>query len=300
MEDWAFSIENYVSPNGREVATEQTRFVVGDYFRTLNIPLKAGRLFQAADKTDAPRVAIVSESFARKYWQDGEAVGKRMKLFSRRPENPWITVVGVVGDIRHLGLHTNVEPFIYYPLAQQPQTRMAIVVRSDASPAMPAAIIREEVRKIDAEQAVFGVRTMEEYAMDSIGQFRFTSSILSLIGSLAVILATVGIYGLMAFSTDQRSHEIGVRLALGARRSQIFAHIVGQGMLLAAAGVVFGVIGGTAGGWLIRNQLFGVEPLDPVAMAGSVLVLFGVALTACYFPARRATRIDPTTALRFE
>jgi putative ABC transport system permease protein len=280
--------------------TEQTRFIAGDYFRTLGIPLRSGRLFDASDSADGPRVAIVSESFAKKYWQNQDPLGKRLMLFTQRNNNPWITVVGVVGDIRHLALHAELQPFIYYPLAQQSQNRMTLVVRSDSAPALLANAVREEVSNLDAEQAVFGIKTMEDYASDSIGQFKFTSLILTLIGMLALTLATVGIYGLMAFAISQRSHEIGVRLALGAKRSQIFGQVVGQGLVLAAVGVLLGVAGGSIVGWSMRNQLFGIEPVDPFTMAGSAVILFLIAVLACYFPARRAAQVDPSSALRFE
>jgi putative ABC transport system permease protein len=219
-------------------------------------------------------------------------------LFTPRPNNPWITVVGVVGDIRHLGLHTGSQPFIYYPSAQQPLARMTVVVRSDSAPAVLSATIREEVSRLDPEQAVFGIRTMEEYAYDSIGRFRFTSLILTLIGTLALILASVGIYGLMAFSISQRSHEIGIRLALGAKRAQVFRHVAAQGLVLAGTGIPLGLAGGAMVGRAMRSELFSVEPLDPIALAGTAAVLFAVALMACCLPARRATRIDPSTTLR--
>jgi len=300
-EDWAFSVENFLKANGRAVVTEQTRFVTGEYFRTLGIPLKEGRGFDHFDgRVDAPRVAIVSESFARKYWKDSEAVGKRLKLATRRDDSPWISVVGVVGDIRHLGPHVEQQPFIYYPAAQYNQSRMALVVRSDSAPGTVASAIREEVGKLDAEQAVFGIRTMAEYASESIGQFRFTSLILTFIGTLALLLASVGIYGVMAHSISQRTHEIGVRLALGAMRSSIFGSIVGQGFVLASIGICLGAIGGFFVGRSMQTQLFDVGPLDPIALGGAVAVLFAISLLASYFPARRATRIDPATALRME
>jgi putative ABC transport system permease protein len=299
-EDWAFSVENYLPANGRPTVTEQTRFVEGRYFQALGIPLQKGRLFEASDNAGAARIAIISEAFARKYWKDDEPIGKRIRLATQRGDSPWITVVGVVGDIRHLGLHIGAQPFVYYPMAHHPQSRMALVVRSDSAPSTVTSIIREEVSRLDREQAIFSVKTMEEYAGDSIGQFRFTSLILTSIGILALTLATVGIYGLMAFSISQRSHEMGVRMALGARRSQIFRHVVGQGLVLAAIGIVLGIVGGSLVSRAMQSQLFGVEPFDLPTLAGSAAVLFGVALFACYFPARRATRIQPSAALRFE
>jgi len=299
-EDWAFSVENYVPPNNNPIVTEQTRFVAGDYFRTLGIPLIAGRAFDDTDDSERPLVAIVSDSLARKYWRDESPIGKRLALFSTRAQSPWITVVGVVGDIRHLGLHSEPQPFIYYPFAQSTRGMMAIVVRSNSDTAEVASSIRSALLDLDREQPVYVIRTMADYAADSISQYRFTSLVLTAIGIVALILASVGVYGLLAFSIDQRRHEFGVRLALGAERSQILLQILRQGVVLAVLGLAVGIVGALSLGSVMRIQLYQVERTDPIAIVTVILLLLGVAIVACLRPALRAIRIDPASALRFE
>jgi len=221
-------------------------------------------------------------------------------LFSTRAQSPWITVVGVVGDIRHLGLHSEPQPFIYYPFAQSTRGMMAIVVRSNSDTAEVASSIRSALLDLDREQPVYVIRTMADYAADSISQYRFTSLVLTAIGIVALILASVGVYGLLAFSIDQRRHEFGVRLALGAERSQILLQILRQGVVLAVLGLAVGIVGALSLGSVMRIQLYQVERTDPIAIVTVILLLLGVAIVACLRPALRAIRIDPASALRFE
>jgi predicted permease len=299
-EDWAFAAEGYLPPDGEPLKTEQTRIVAGDYFQVLGIPLLSGRTFDPHDNDGHDRVAVVSDSFARKYWGSETAVGKRVKLFSTRGDGPWITVVGVVGDVRHLGLHTQPQPMIYYPFDQASRPMMTIVMRSTADSASSAGVIRNAVRTLDSQQPLYAFRSLEDYAATSISHYRFTSLVLSGIGVLALLLATVGVYGLMAFSVLQRRHEFGLRMALGAERSQIVRDVVKQGLTLAAAGIALGIAGAMAIRDTMQKQLFEVQPTDPASFAGVAILLIVVALAACILPARRATSVDPATALRSE
>jgi len=298
-EDWAFSVEKYVPPEGKSsITTEQTRFVSGDYFGVLGIELVAGRKFELADDGDHPLVAIVSESFARKHWKEEGPIGKRIKLFSQRGEAPWITIVGMVKDIRHLGLASEQQPFVYYPFAQSTRSTMTMVMRSSADAGSTATAIRQALSTIDSEQPFYSVRTMNDYATQSISQFRFTSIVLTLIGMLALMLAGIGVYGLMAFAVNVRRHEFGVRMALGAERSQVLRDVLRHGFGLACAGVAIGLAGAVAAADTLREQLYEVGPRDPIALGVVAFVLLAIATAACVFPAIRATRIDPASALR--
>jgi putative ABC transport system permease protein len=298
-EDWAFTVENYVPPDGNNIVTEQTRFVAGDFFATLEIPILAGRAFEPTDNADGPRVAVVSQSLARKYWNGADPIGKRLKLFTARNDSPWIAVVGVVRDIRHLRLDSEPQPMIYYPFAQYTRNGMAIVVKSQNSAATPAAI-RNAVSSLDAEQPVYAVKTMDDYAADSISSFRFTSFVLTSIGALALVIATVGVYGLMAFFVSQRRHEFGVRLALGARRAQIVREIIRQGLVMSLAGVAIGIPGASWATGFLQENLYDVKAADPLAFASVGFILLLVACLVCVVPALRATRVDPALALKSE
>jgi len=280
-------------------APEAERYMVSDdYFRALGVPLVSGRGFNAEDAAGKPPVVIVAESVARANWPAGDAVGKRVKLGD--PENPWLTVVGVAGDVRHYGPDTPANFQVYLPHRQSPSQVMTLVVRSEADPESLAAAVRGEVWAVDKDQPVYDVKTMRQLLSASTAARRFNMLLIAVFAAVAVALAVVGIYGVMAYTVAQRTREIGVRVALGAGARDIYGLIVGRGMALAGAGVALGLAASFAVTRVMKSLLYGVDAADPAIFASVALLLSAVALLACYLPARRAARVDPAVALRYE
>ncbi|MFL6276631.1 MAG: ABC transporter permease [Blastocatellia bacterium] len=276
------------------------RFIDADYLKTLEIPLIAGRAFTEYDNGTAAQVVIINETLARRYFGDQPAVGKRLKAGALEDEAPWATIVGVVKDIRHTGLDADVRPQLYFPYQQKLWGRMVIVARStsDAAGLFPA--MREAVWAVDKDQPITSLRTMTDFLSDSVSQQRFNAALLAAFAVLALILASVGIYGVMSYSVTQRTHELGIRMALGAKPQDVFRMVVMEGMRLALAGVALGLAAAFAATRMMASLLFGVSATDPLTFALISLILTGVALAACFVPARRATRVDPMVALRYE
>jgi predicted permease len=291
---------------GHEPGPEQAipvvslRVVTGGYFAAIGTPLRRGRLFADTDTETAPRVAIVDESLARRYWRDGNALGQQVRLGNLTSDNPWLTVVGVVASIRHRNLDRPPDHYIYRPLAQSGDWRMDLVVRATAEPAALVPALRAEVRALDAALPMHDVHTLEEAVARSLGPRRVTNLLLLAFAAAALLLAAIGIYGVMALSVTQRVTEFGVRLALGAAPAQVLALVLRQGMALVLAGTALGLAGAAGISRYLDALLFQVQPMDPVVFLGVGLVLAAVALAACYFPARRATATDPLQALRYE
>jgi predicted permease len=273
------------------------------YFQALGIPLLRGRDFSSADSADTEPVAIADETLARLYWPDGNAIGKRIRFGWDTSERAWMTIVGVAGDVKHTGLATPAYPHLYMPAMQREGRRlqqMHLAVRTTASPAAAAAMIREQVRQIDANVPVFAVRTMPEIVAESLNSQRLTNILLGSFAAVALLLAALGIYGVMSLSVTGCTREFGIRMALGAQRRDVFRLVVGEGMGIAAAGVVVGVLGALGATRFLQTLLFETSPFDPATFVGVALVLGGAAFVACYLPARRATRVDPIVALRYE
>ena len=286
-------------------ASADWRIVSPGYFRTLGIPLR-GRDFDAADareveagKGPARLVTIISEEMARRYWPGEDPIGKTVILhsFGSAPQ----TIVGVAGDVRSFGLDAEPAPMVYgSSLAYSGWNPMSVVVRSEVDPLSHVAAIRAAVRLIDVTVPVYDVAAVEELRSDSLGPRRFNMYLLVCFSGLALALACIGLFGVLAYLVAQRTRDIGIRMALGARRADVMRLIVGEGMALAVAGAVIGVAVGFGGARVMRTLLFAVEPFDAVTFATVPVVLVAVALLACYAPARRATRVDPLTALRSE
>jgi predicted permease len=245
-------------------------------------------------------VVLIDEAFVQRYFNDRDPLGVRIKRGGPSSEAPWMTIVGVVGNIKSDGFDQPDQAHLYFPIYQNPAYSMAIYVRTDVAPFSLTQSVREQVRAVDRDLPVFGERTMTQVAAESVSRRKFAMQVVGLFGILALLLAGVGIYGVIAYSVSQRTREIGIRVALGASRGAILRWVLKQGMVLTMAGVVVGLIGAVALTRLLRSLLFGVGPTDIVTYGVLAAVLTVVALIACYVPARRATKVDPLVALRYE
>jgi putative ABC transport system permease protein len=278
-----------------------TRSVSPGYFRALGIPLKEGRDFTANDdQRNAPCVRIVNETLARLFWRGEDPVGKQLP--GTCPKNAPALIVGLVADSKQDSMDSQVLPEVYHPYAQFPFASFLVtfVVRTSSNPTDVAAAVRRAVWEVDHDQPVVQVRTMENVISESMWRQRVSASLLGAFAGIALVLAAVGIYGVFSYSVSQRIHEIGIRMALGASRGDILRMVVGQGLLLTGLGLAAGVVAGLSLTHLLGSLLFGVRPRDPLTFIGLSVLLAVVALLACYFPARRATRVDPMVALRYE
>ena len=303
----SFMIEGRPVPPGSPHPEEQLRFITPGYFAALSIPVLRGRDFDARDTDGAPRVAVVSRAMAERYWPGEDVVGKRIAYsgIGRGDTPKWIEVVGIVGDVKHRSLDLPAQPHIYVPAYQPlfagfnlPPLYVAIRAQSDA--AALASAVRREVMALDPEQPVANLKTMRQRLAESVAQRRFQMTLLGVFAACALLLAAVGIYGVMSYTVARRTHEIGVRVALGAQTRDVLRLVLRQAMTLALVGVGAGLVGALAATRLLASLLYGVSASDPVVFAGVALLLTLVAVVASYIPARRATKVDPMVALRYE
>jgi putative ABC transport system permease protein len=296
-----FSVEGRPWPGpGEPVIEAEQPKITPEYFRAMGIPVLRGRAFTWADNENSPEVAVVSEDLVRRYWPDEDPIGKRLSVNNRSGQPVWRQVVGVVKDVKHDGLTNQVRPAIYVPVSQLTSPGAILAVRTRTDPTSLFAAIRRAVTAVDSEQPVFKLNTMERSISDSVSQRRFQMQVLTVFAAVALTLAAVGIYGVMAYTVSRRTHEIGIRVALGARQRDVLRMVVEQGMGLALIGIVIGLAGALALTRLMKGLLFEVSATDPKTFAGIVSILIIVALLACYLPARRAAKVDPMIALRCE
>ncbi|HSB12386.1 MAG TPA: ABC transporter permease [Blastocatellia bacterium] len=298
-EGMGFGIEGRQAPTG-EAFNAGPRWVSPDYFKAMRISVVAGREFTDRDTSDAPRVVVINEAMSRRYWLDEDPLGKRIAFDGTNAGPNWRQIIGVVRDVRHTSLDSAPKPEIYIPFPQFPSFFMTLVVRTTGDPLSLVGAIRGEVLAIDKNQPISNVHTMEQLVSDSVAQRRFNMLLLGVFGAVALVLSAVGIYGVMSYSVAQRTHELGVRMALGAQTSNLVALVVRQGMVLALFGVGVGLAAAFALTRLMSSLLYGVSTTDPLTYSLIGLLLAGVALLACYLPARRATKVDPMVALRYE
>ena len=270
------------------------------YFRTLGIPLRAGREFTERDTKDALPVAIINETMARRFLPNTDPVGKRIKIKHYMSEPVSHEIVGVARDAKQMTLGDATEIEMYVPHQQHPWLGTALVVRTKVDPTSIIPAVGRAVASVDKDQPVSDAKTMEQLISESVAQPRFYTLLLGIFAGIALLLAAVGIYGVMSYSVAQRTHEIGVRMALGAGRGDVLRLVVGQGMILTLIGIAIGLTAAFALTRLMSGLLFGVSATDPVVFAGIALLLAVVALLACFIPARRATKVDPMVALRYE
>lgn len=301
--DRTFMIEDQPTAQGQPRPDEQIRFVTAGYFTTMGIPLLSGREFTRHDLPDTQQVAVLNNAFARKFWPNGNAIGKRISFSTNNPK--WYEIVGIVGNVKHRRLDLQDHPELYIPALQplfEPGNVPALylAVRTLNDPMQVANIVRSEVAAIDRDQPIASLMTMDQRISDSIAPRRFNMFLFGLFAALALVLAAIGIYGIMAFSVAQRTHEIGVRMALGASRSDVLRLILSNGFRLALIGIVVGLAIAFAATRLLSTLLYDVSTTDPAIFLIDALLLAVAALVACYVPARRATQVDPMVALRYE
>ncbi|HEV8140188.1 MAG TPA: ABC transporter permease [Pyrinomonadaceae bacterium] len=280
----------------------ETRSVMGDYFHVMQIPLKSGRDFQSHDfDPNAPFVGIVNDEMVRQYFPNENPLGKRVR-WARNPTVQWIEIVGVVGNVKHFGLDLPEQPALYSPYTQINSWKrwMTFAVRTQADPAAMTQAVKDQIWKVDAQLPITRAQTMDEVAATSFDARRFNMLLLTLFAGLALVLAAVGVYGVMSYAVTQRTHEIGIRMALGAQVGNVMRLVMKSGLVIAMVGVAIGLGGAFALTRLMRTLLFAVEPTDKATFAGVSICLLLIALAACYLPARRATKVDPLQALRYE
>ena len=299
----SFHIEGREEKRPEDQAEEQLRIVTDGYFAAMGIPIVAGREFTDRDALNRPRVAVVNDAMAKKHWPHESPIGRRVSFSKDEPH--WYEIVGVAGNIKHRALEAADRPELYVPYRQPlfagwTVRPMYVIARTSADPASTVAIARHEIARVDRDQPISDVRTMDERIGRSLSSRRFSMVLLALFAGLALTLAAVGIYGIVAYSVTERTHEIGVRVALGAQRRDVMAMVVGQGMTMTIVGTAIGVAASAALARLMSSLLFGVSAVDPATFVAIPLLLMAVALVACYVPARRAMRVDPLQTLRSE
>lgn len=292
-----FVIEGRPKPPPNQEPVAWVNSVSVDYFRTMGTPLRTGRMFIDRDNETAPKVALVSETFVRRYFPNENPLGKR--IGNGEPDG-WREIIGVMADVKQFGLSQEARATMYFPLAQRPARQLFYVVRTAADPVSLAPALRGAVAALDKTLAVSNLRTMQEWTAQSIGSERFTLLLFGLFAGLAVLLAAAGIYGVMSYSVAQRTHEMGIRMALGAQARDVLKLVLREGMTLALFGAAIGIAAALALTRLMEQLLFGVKATDPLTFTAVAGLLGFIAFLACYLPARRATKVDPMIALRYE
>jgi putative ABC transport system permease protein len=289
--------------NSSEKPLSNMRTITPDYFRVMGIPLRAGRYFNSQDRKGGTGAAIVNESLARRYWPDKNPVGQHIRgvgINLNGDEPPEWEIVGVVGDVHHTGLDKKPEPALYFPYEQNTWSSGTFVVRTTVEPSTLAAALRREVMSVDKDQPVVDVQPLTEMISESVAQPRFYMILLGAFSAVGLVLALIGIYGVVSYAVTERTHEMGIRLALGATPADVLRLMIRHGMFFALAGIAIGIAGAFAATRYMSALLFGVAATDSLVFAGVPVLLAAVALAACYVPARRATKVDPMVALRYE
>jgi putative ABC transport system permease protein len=299
----SLAFEGHPAVSAGEEPEVDTFCVMGDYFRVMEIPLRAGRTLTDDDREDRPLVVVINEALAREYFRGEDPVGRRIH-FARETGSPrWMTIVGVVGDVKQYALAEPAYPAVFTSFEQTNEAWrrwMSVVVRSQDDPARVVSVLKREVWSLDSQLPLNRIQSLDLVLADSLAERRFNMFLLGLFAGLATTLATVGIYSVMSYTVSERTHEIGVRLAVGARRTDVLRLVLGQGARLAIAGLTAGVLGAVVLTRLMKSLLFGVAPSDPATLVAVVLLMAAVVLLACYVPARRAMQVDPMEALRYE
>jgi putative ABC transport system permease protein len=302
-----FLIEGRTPADPREWDAE-FRTASGDYFQTMGIPILAGRSMTAQDTANRPLVAVINKAMAQRFWPNDSPLGKRIRRRSGPVELPWLTIVGIVGDVRHLGPTRDVFFEVYIPYTQPSWASSAapfpfpreLVVRTQTDPRQMAPLLQQQVWSIDEDQPVTAVRTLESAAEASVSRQRFTMLLFGAFGFIALVLAMIGLHSVLSYTVTQRTHEIGIRTAMGAQPRQVIAMVMGQGLTPVAVGVCIGVGAAIAFTRFTSTLLFGVTPTDPTTFLGVSTLFVLVASLSCGLAASKAARVDPLVALRYE
>jgi putative ABC transport system permease protein len=296
-----FTVEGYLPAQGEPLPLAEQLLISPDYFKTLGIKLLDGRVFTEADNQDAPPVIIINKTFAETYYGNENPVGKRLQTGDYNPQSPYEMIIGVVDDVKYIGLQTERKATMYTPFLQNLWWRsMYIAVRTQGEPLSSVAAIRNEIGSVDKDLPLSNIKTMEQLMSESVTESRALTTLFGLFGAVALILASIGIYGVMSYTVTQRRRELGIRMALGAQKNQVLQLVVKQGMKLAVVGVCLGLLASFALTRVMESLLFGVSATDMATFAIVALILTTVALAACFVPALRASRTDPMVALRYE
>jgi putative ABC transport system permease protein len=294
---FAFTIEGKPAPEKFEDRVAIYNVVNSGYFRSLNIPVLEGRVFTDADARDSQPVVIINDTLARRHWPEESPIGKKLKLpADKQPRE----VVGVIATVKRSGLESAADQETFVPYLQSFVAITGLVIRTQGDPASMVGAIQGEMKSLDPDLPLYDIKTMEERLSESVAKRRFTLLLLGLFAAIALLLAAIGIYGVMSYSVAQRTHEIGIRMALGGQARDMLRLVIKQGMALTLVGVAIGLVAAFALTRLIESFLFGVSATDPATFTVVSLVLAAVAFAACFVPARRATKVDPMEALRHE
>jgi putative ABC transport system permease protein len=283
-----------------EYRSAQSETISPNYFQLMRIPLREGRLLTGQDGAESLPVAVVSERMARRYWPGQSALGRRIKAGAADSEKPWLTIVGVAGEIQYDWLDKEPPPVLYQSYRQAPEGWTTLAIRSHGDPRRIVAAVRGQVAKVDPDQPLAAIKTLDRVMTDSVLGLSYVAVMMTILGVIALALSAIGVTGLMAYAVTERTHEIGVRLALGAQRDSVLRMLVGRGMLLAGIGLAIGLTGSIFLARLLSSLIFGVSATDWATFGGVLAAMAAVALAASYIPARRAARLDPTIALRHE
>jgi putative ABC transport system permease protein len=295
-----FTIQGQTALKTSEMPSADLQIVSPDFFDTLKIPLVAGRVLSDADSADAARVAVISHGMASSFWPKGDALGHQIKLGLADSTEPWLTIVGVLGDVRQNWWNPVTRPVTYKPFAQSPQRSMTMLVRTASDPMRYVSAVRDVARQADPGIALRGINTLEEEIADSIAIVRIMGILMGIFGLVALALSSIGVYGVLSESVAQRTHEIGIRLALGANPQDLMKLILGQALKLTGIGLAIALPISFAISRAMASLIFGVVAMDITIVAGLTVLILAVAFVAGYLPARRATRVDPMVSLRYE
>jgi putative ABC transport system permease protein len=305
--DWGGSIgTNVFSIQGRpldkrgEMRNAIIQTISPNFFQLLNIALRQGRLLNDADGAEAPSVAVISESLARRYFPGENPLGQHLKAGSMDSERPWMTIVGVVDDVHYSWIEKQDVPTIYGPFRQAPPYYTAIMLRAPGDPLQFVSPLREQIAALNPELPLYNIKSMDRLINESIVGIAYVAAMAAVLGGIALVLASVGVFGVMSYSVTERAHEIGIRMSLGAQTRDILRMVLRSGMTLTMLGLAIGLPAAFAVARGLAAVLFGVDATDPFSFIGLPLLLAAVAALACYLPARRAARLDPLKALRYE
>ncbi|MBA3259953.1 MAG: ABC transporter permease, partial [Gemmatimonadales bacterium] len=293
-----FAIEGRPTPEDQPMPSAEFRMVSPNYFATMGIPVIRGAGLPELEDSLANAKVVVNRTLAEKYWSGDDPIGRRIRIFG--PDGPWVTIAGVVGDVRQMGLAEPPREELYISTLVTSGQEMSMVVRTADDPERLSAAVTGAIREVDPEQQVFGIMSMERLIDNASAERRVSLMLLLLFAGIALLLSALGIYGVMSYTTNQRRHEIGIRMALGAHGADVLRLVVGQGMRLVAIGLGLGLLGAWLLSRFLASQLYGITRHDPLTYATVAALLAAVALTASWLPARRATRVDPMLSLRSE